>query len=477
MPGAEGFTLRGHQRPSAAPASRLRRHAPDASLSRRTAARGRVHRTCAAPAGSWSGASRLRDGERRGVPQRGRARSSSGCARRRRWVGVVGLSMGGALAARLAAEASRTSARSSLLAPYLTPHAIGAHGRRAPRRSGRLRDAVSRRARRRVIRSTILWLVARASRTVCSRRAPFARWWRRRRQARRALPAVTVPTLVVNSREDNRIPLALAEHGDGDAPRAHRAPLGGRVWARDHGGLLPRYRGGVGTRLPRAPRRLSGAGVARGADGSARDPLHDVLAELLRPRQLLTTPPTVPARRRRSLRASPDRSARRTCGARRPSLPRSAWRRRSTSSRHRAWRPFRARTTPSSRSTWSPSFDGAPLRSSRPTSWPRTSSRRPSWRLHFFAPLFFADERLAPPLAPPRRAEPLPALRLLPPFFFVAIAASPLPVSGSRCCANRGSCAQDSGACLRPVLLLSRGKLLRSSVRASDVSHARDACG
>src|SRR5215218_2703868 len=54
------------------------------------------------------------------------------------------------------------------------------------------------------------------------------------------------------------------------------------------------------------------------------------------------------------------------------------------------------------------------------------------FRAPFFAPLFFADERLAPRLAPPRRAELLPALRLLPPFFFVAIAASPLPVGGSR---------------------------------------------
>jgi hypothetical protein len=35
---------------------------------------------------------------------------------------------------------------------------------------------------------------------------------------------------------------------------------------------------------------------------------------------------------------------------------------------------------------------------------------------------------LAPRLAPPRRAELLPALRLLPPFFFAAIAASPLPI-------------------------------------------------
>src|SRR5215218_7404929 len=81
----------------------------------------------------------------------------------------------------------------------------------------------------------------------------------------------------------------------------------------------------------------------------------------------------------------------------------------------------------------------------------------------FFAPLFFADERLAPRLAPPRRAEPLPALRLLPPFFFVAIAASPLPVGGSRCCARSWPCAQDSGAWSRPSILPPRVMQLRTS--------------
>src|SRR5688572_9431450 len=93
----------------------------------------------------------------------------------------------------------------------------------------------------------------------------------------------------------------------------------------------------------------------------------------------------------------------------------------------------------------------------------------------FFAALFLADERLAPRLAPPRRAEPLPALRLLPPFFFVAIAASPLPVGGSRCCARSWPCAQDSGAWSRPAILPPRVKQLRSSCeRATSSREARD---
>jgi hypothetical protein len=61
--------------------------------------------------------------------------------------------------------------------------------------------------------------------------------------------------------------------------------------------------------------------------------------------------------------------------------------------------------------------------------------RAPPCRAPFFAaparePPRFADERLAPRRAPPPRAELPPALRLLPPLFFIAIAASPLPVCG-----------------------------------------------
>jgi len=52
---------------------------------------------------------------------------------------------------------------------------------------------------------------------------------------------------------------------------------------------------------------------------------------------------------------------------------------------------------------------------------------------------------------------------LLPPFFFVAIAASPLPVGGSRCCARSWPCAQDSGAWSRPSLLPPRVMQLRTS--------------
>jgi hypothetical protein len=61
--------------------------------------------------------------------------------------------------------------------------------------------------------------------------------------------------------------------------------------------------------------------------------------------------------------------------------------------------------------------------------------RAPPFRAPFFAAPEralprFADERFAPRRAPPRRAELPPALRLLPPLFFIAIAASPLPVCG-----------------------------------------------
>lgn len=61
--------------------------------------------------------------------------------------------------------------------------------------------------------------------------------------------------------------------------------------------------------------------------------------------------------------------------------------------------------------------------------------RAPAFRAPFFAAPErelprFADERLAPRRAPLRRAELPPALRLLPPLFFIAIAASPLPVCG-----------------------------------------------
>ena len=123
------------------------------------------------------------------------------------WVGLVGLSMGGAVAARLAAE-RRDLRALVLLAPYLTPPpSIVLVSRSAPvlaltvpylRGGGdaSVHDPVARAASfsygmfpPQAVRA----LVATAS------------------AARAALPAITAPTLVVNSREDNRIPYALAK--------------------------------------------------------------------------------------------------------------------------------------------------------------------------------------------------------------------------------------------------------------------------
>lgn len=124
------------------------------------------------------------------------------------WVGVVGLSMGGAIAAQLAAECAEVRTL-VLLAPYLTPPAsVALVGRTAPllalavpylgRRGGdaSVHDPVAREA------SYAYGLFPpRAVRALCVTAAA----------GRRALSSITAPTLVVYSREDNRIPFALAE--------------------------------------------------------------------------------------------------------------------------------------------------------------------------------------------------------------------------------------------------------------------------
>ena len=132
------------------------------------------------------------------------------------WVGLVGLSMGGALAARLAAKDLGVRAL-VLLAPYLTPPPMVAMiGRGArlwalavPYLGGRgdasVHDPVAREeslAYGTFPPQAVAALVETAS------------------AARRALPAITAPTLVVQSRQDNRIPLALATHAT-DTLRAH----------------------------------------------------------------------------------------------------------------------------------------------------------------------------------------------------------------------------------------------------------------
>ncbi|HEX7979801.1 MAG TPA: alpha/beta fold hydrolase [Gemmatimonadaceae bacterium] len=124
------------------------------------------------------------------------------------WVGIVGLSMGGALGARLTAERPEVRVL-VLLAPYLTPPpSVTLVGRLAPAwslavpyLSGRggdesVHDPVAREG------SYAYGIFPPAAlRALCATAAA----------GRRALSSITVPTLVVNSREDNRIPAARAE--------------------------------------------------------------------------------------------------------------------------------------------------------------------------------------------------------------------------------------------------------------------------
>ena len=124
------------------------------------------------------------------------------------WVGVIGLSMGGAIAARLAAEADDVRAL-ALLAPYLTPpRAVALVARTAslwslavPYFGGRGGESSVHDPVARAESFAYGMFPPRAVRALCSTAAA----------GRRALPSINVPTLVVNSRDDNRIPFALAE--------------------------------------------------------------------------------------------------------------------------------------------------------------------------------------------------------------------------------------------------------------------------
>ena len=133
------------------------------------------------------------------------------------WIGVVGLSMGGAIAARLAAEASDVRAL-VLLAPYVEPPAMVRWAARLSHAWGLVLPFVDGRGARSV-RDPAAGAESRAYGVFSPRalRALVAT----ADAGQRALPRVTVDTLVVNSREDIRIPLAIAERAT--------ARLGGRT--------------------------------------------------------------------------------------------------------------------------------------------------------------------------------------------------------------------------------------------------------
>ncbi len=127
--------------------------------------------------------------------------------KRNAWTGVVGLSMGAALAASAVSESTGVRAL-ALLAPYMVPpRAVRAAIRTAPlwsafvpfvrgRGDESIHDAASRvqsRAYGTFSKGALTALVAAAD-------AGF-----------QALPRVRVPVLVINSTQDNRIPRELAE--------------------------------------------------------------------------------------------------------------------------------------------------------------------------------------------------------------------------------------------------------------------------
>ena len=123
------------------------------------------------------------------------------------WIGVAGLSMGGALAVQLAAESADVRVL-VLLAPYLVPppnvewaaRTAPVWGLVQPHLPGRGELSVHDPAARAASYAYGVFPPS-ALRALVSTAAA----------GRAALARVTVPTLVLNSREDNRIPQALAE--------------------------------------------------------------------------------------------------------------------------------------------------------------------------------------------------------------------------------------------------------------------------
>lgn len=132
------------------------------------------------------------------------------------WIGILGLSMGGALAAQLAAEASDVRAL-VLLAPYLEPTRTV----RWASRTGPLWGAFVPFLDGRGDRSVHDPAAGAESRAygIFSARALHA-LAETAAAGQRALAEVTVPTLVVHSREDIRIPTPIAER----ASETLRAP-------------------------------------------------------------------------------------------------------------------------------------------------------------------------------------------------------------------------------------------------------------
>jgi carboxylesterase len=123
------------------------------------------------------------------------------------WVGVVGLSMGGALCARLAAETGKVDAL-VLASPYLSMPPVGGLLATTAPYWGILFPAVGTASDRSVLdpaaRSTSLGYGAFTSRSLRALQVTASRGFA-------ALPMITTPTLVIQSTTDNRISTAATQ--------------------------------------------------------------------------------------------------------------------------------------------------------------------------------------------------------------------------------------------------------------------------
>jgi carboxylesterase len=121
-----------------------------------------------------------------------------------RWVGVVGLSMGGALSARLASDTQRVDAM-VLASPYLSMPASGDLLARTAAFWGLLVPAIRTASERSVFdpaaRAVSLGYGAFTHRSLRALRVTAARGFA-------ALPQITAPTLVIQSTTDNRVSTA-----------------------------------------------------------------------------------------------------------------------------------------------------------------------------------------------------------------------------------------------------------------------------
>jgi len=123
------------------------------------------------------------------------------------WIAVIGLSMGGALAARLCAESTRVQAL-VLLAPYLTPPTDVQAARALSWLWSPLMPYV-RGGGEASVHDPVARDASRAYGTFSA--GALSALVETAATGRRAIPRLRLPTLVINSEHDNRIPRALAQ--------------------------------------------------------------------------------------------------------------------------------------------------------------------------------------------------------------------------------------------------------------------------